>query len=228
MSRGFSDLAYAGFDAIFRPWMSRRIAGVSVVGLPEDVEPDRPLVLVANHVSWWDGFLLMQIRRSIRPRAPFHTVMLQSELQRSRFLRRIGAIGIEPSSPGSVIHAVRELSERTRSRPDSVIFFFPQGRIWPSHRRPLGFKRGIEVFTNAIGSSTLLPVGIHFEPLTKASPQAFVSVGDPIPSEDKPSARDLEHAVEAQLDELLGLIERHGEDVLNHHPFAVNGPHGSH
>ena len=220
MSRGFSTIASAGFHTTFRPWMSRRISGVNITGLAFDIPRDRPIVCVANHTSWWDGFLLMEIRHKLRPNAPYHSVMLESQLRKAPFFRRIGAIGIDPSSPRSVLRVRNELRERLRDRPDSFVFYFPQGRIWPSRRRPLGFKRGIELFIEWLGDALVLPVGIHIEPLNRASPRAFLSVGEPIGSELKPTAGDLERAVEMELDRILEFLDQHGEDAASEWPHA--------
>ena len=220
MSRGFSRIASAGFRRTFRPWMSRRISGVSIAGLTFDVPGDRPIICVANHTSWWDGFLLMEIRHKLRPGSPFHSVMLDSQLRKAPFLRKIGAIGIEPSSPASVLRVRTELQGRLKERPDSFVFYFPQGRIWPSRRRPLGFKRGIERFVDWLGDVVVLPVGIHIEPLNRASPRAFISVGEPIGSALRPTAQDLERAVESELDQILEFLDRHGEDAASEWPHA--------
>jgi 1-acyl-sn-glycerol-3-phosphate acyltransferase len=200
--------------------MARHISGVSMAGLPLGQARQRPLLLVANHVSWWDGFLLMEIRRCLRPTAPFHTLMLETELAKSSFLRRIGTIGIDPASPASILRAARELSARLEKRPDSLVFFFPQGRIWPSRRRPLGFERGAEAFMKSTADVTVLPVGIHIEPLTRFAPHAFLSIGTPISSTVQPSASDLEHAVEHELDNILRFLDEHGEDAVASWPEA--------
>lgn len=223
MSRGFSRLAFAGFSATFRPWMRRRIAAVHLAGLPREIPPAAPLLLAANHPSWWDAFLLWEIRRALRPEAPMHTVMLESELRRHPFLRRIGAIGMDPTAPASVGRAARELERRLHQRPDSVVFFFPQGRIFPSYRRPLGFRRGIELFARRVPTSIVLPVALHLEPLATPAPHAFVAAGAPLPAMDSPSSARVEAAVEAELDAILALLARHGEEAPAHWP----GPAGT-
>ena len=215
MSRGFSPLANAGFSTVFRPWMKRRFSTVSVTTPRAQVFRDVPLMLAANHVSWWDGFLLIELQRLLRPGAPFHTIMLESELRQHPFLRRIGAIGIDPQSPSTVLAAIRELTQRVEERPDSVIFFFPQGRIWPSFRRPLGFKRGIEVFCQAI-DSVVIPVAIHIEPLNRIAPHAFVHAGEPLRDRDGLSASRLELHVQRELDDLMTLLRTYGEDAVTH------------
>jgi hypothetical protein len=200
--------------------MRSRISRVNIAGIPSDIPRSKPIVCVANHTSWWDGFLLMELRRMLRPSAPFHTIMLESELTKSPFLRKIGAIGIDPHSPGSIRGAMIELAARIRDRPDSFVFYFPQGRIWPSRRRPLEFKPGIERFLGAIEESVVLPVAIHLEPLTKAAPSAFLSVGPLLASRPVPRAAILESAITTELDAIFRFIDFHGEDSLAGWPDA--------
>lgn len=221
MSRGFSPPALGAFELFFRPWMRRRLGAIRLAGLPRELDGARPLLLVANHVSWWDGFALREAQRLLRPRAPVHFVMLEAELARHSFLQRIGAIGIDPGSPPSVARAARELEIRVRERPDSVVLFFPQGRIWPSFRRPLGFRRGVEWFARRLAPATVLPLGIHVEPLAGIAPTVWVSAAAPVRvPEGDASAEALQAAVEGELDRVLALLARHGEAS----PAAWPGP----
>jgi hypothetical protein len=173
---GGSPIALRAFDRIFLPWMHRRLR-IRIAGLPGRLPPGRPVVLVANHTSWWDGFLLREVHRLLRPRAPLHTVMLASELRRRRILRALGGVGIEPGDAGTLLTALRTLRERVDRSPETVVIFFPQGRIWPTHRRPLGFQRGVELFVRRLAPATVLPVAIHLEPLHRVAPTAFVLAG---------------------------------------------------
>ena len=224
MSRGFSPVAYAGFSIMFRRWMKTRISGVSISTARSNIPRDTPLLLVANHVSWWDGFLLIELQRILRPDAPFSTVMLESELRQSPFLRRIGAIGIDPDSPSTVLGAIHEVSARVQERPDTLVFFFPQGRIWPSWRRPLGFKRGIEVFAKALGEVAIVPVGLHIEPLNRAAPHVFIRAGEPVAGGEVASSA-LEAMVAGELDQILQIVSEHGEDAPRQIALAAEQLH---
>ena len=111
--------------------------------------------------------------------------------------------------------ALRFLAGKLRERPDSVVAYFPQGRIWPSFRRPLGFERGIELFARRLPVVTL-PVGLHAEPLNRVAPTFFVSIGPP--TQGTVQAEDLERSVEEELDAIHGFLSAHGEDALRRWP----------
>lgn len=214
MSSRFSPLALRLFELAFTPWRRRRIHDLLLAGLPPGLPPGRPLLVVANHVSWWDAFLLREAHRALRPHAPIYTVMLRDELFRFPFFAALGAVGIDPRSAGSLRRALRLLRARLDAHPEAVVLFFPQGRIWPSRRRPLGFRRGVELFARELAPLTVLPVGIHLEPLTAPSPTAFLSAGEPLEvTRSAPAAETLERAVREELDAIHALLDRAGEEA---------------
>lgn len=213
MRSRFSPLALAAFEAFFRPWMRRRLNAVRITGLPRALPGDVPLVLAANHVSWWDTFTLREVHRALRPGAPLYTLASEAELAHLPYFRLTGAFGIDAARPASVRAAVRFVRDRARERRDSTLIFFPQGRIWPSHRRPLGLRRGIEAFVRPIAPCIVLPVAIHHEPGASAAPTVYVSAGLPEHVATDGDHALLEALVEAECDAILDFLSVHGEDA---------------
>lgn len=213
MKTRFSRHVWAGFEAFFTPWMRRRLDGVHVRG--EDRVawlPDIPIMLVANHVSWWDGFLLREVQRRIRPDAPLHVVMTEAELRRFPLFRWMGALPLG-DGPMAARSLLRDMRSRTAG-PTPVFGYFPQGRIWPSHRRPLGFRRGVAWLAARLGPVALVPVALHLEPMTRPGPAAFVSVGRARLVHDGVAPGLLEDEVAALLDGLLQWTSQHGEEAV--------------
>lgn len=210
MTPSYSRRAWAAFELVFRPWMRRRLRGPFVVGeAAADRRLDGPLLVVANHVSWWDGFLLREVHRRVRPEAPFHVVMAETELIRHPYFRRLGAL---PLGSGCMAGRglLRMLEERRTLTPDLVIAIFPQGQIWPSRRRPLAFRPGAAWLATRLAPLTLLPVGLHLEPLNRTAPAAFISVGDPVAVRPGDPV-DAEAGVAAALHRIHASLDRYGE-----------------
>jgi 1-acyl-sn-glycerol-3-phosphate acyltransferase len=177
--------------------------------------PSGPILLVPNHTSFWDGFIMKRVHDRLRPGAPFYTVMLERELERRPLLRRLGGMGIEPGDPRSFRTMLRDLADRLDARRDASVVFFPQGKIWPSFRRPLGFHPGIGTLLRRIPSMTVLPTGIHLEGHHRTGLTAYVSVGRPFPgpAHSEGWIRWLETAVEDEVDRILEHVGLHGEDA---------------
>jgi len=212
MRSRFSPLALAAFEAFFRPWQRRRLNGIRITGLPRALPADLPLVLAANHVSWWDTFTLREVHRHLRPRGPVYTLASEAELQHLPYFRLTGAFGVDPESRASVLAAVRFIRGQARERPDSTLIFFPQGRLWPSHRRPLGFQRGIEAFVRTLSPCVVLPMAVHHEPGTAPAPTVYVSCGAPLHVTRALDAALLEAVIEAEINAILDFLSLHGED----------------
>lgn len=206
----FSTPAVALFEAGFRRWMRARLAGVHLAATGEDLSAGGPLLLVANHGSWWDPFLVRELQRRLRPGAPMYTLMLRSELERRPPLRWLGVVPIDGRDRGSVLAAVRFLRDRVAAEPRASVLIFPQGRIWPSHRRPLGFRRGVETFARRL-DARIVPLGIHLEPLNRVAPTAFLCAGDPLAP--LTAVERVEEAVEMELDRIHSFLAAHGEDA---------------
>jgi 1-acyl-sn-glycerol-3-phosphate acyltransferase len=205
--------ALRAFDVFFTPWRRRRLAGIHIAGLPRSLPAGQPLVLAANHTSWWDGFLLREVHRALRPTAHFTTVMLESELRRFPFFRRLGVEPVQPGSRASLRTLTRRLEALRSDDPDFVLAFFPQGRIWPVDRRPLGFQRGIDRLAAHIAPATLLPIALRIEALNRSTPTAFISVGAPLPvaAGVRTDVHAVEGAVTAQLEALRDFLCSAGE-----------------
>lgn len=210
-----SHTAFRFFDAVFDPWMARRLHDVRI-RVQDPPAKTGPVLLCLNHVSWWDGFLARKLARRLRPGAPLFTVMLEREIRPRPWLRKLGTIGLEPGSTASLKSVLRQLADVGKRHDDAIVSFFPQGKIWPSTRRPLGFERGIHAANKALGAGVILPVGLHLEPGRHPGPTAYVSSGALVEPGHDGGLEDLERRVEAELNLIQGFVTKYGEDADQH------------
>jgi 1-acyl-sn-glycerol-3-phosphate acyltransferase len=215
-----SRLGLRALDALLAPLRRMRLDETRFAFPATPPRADLPVLVAANHVSWWDGFLLREAHERLRPRQPFCIVMTERELSRRPWLRALGAVGIEPGSVSSVRRAFREAGHRRRDEPGSFFVYFPQGVIWPSSRRPLGFERGVALLARVLAPVSILPAAIHIEPLNRARPTPFLVLGEPLVVEpgDSVGASQLAGRVEQELDRLHTFLERHGENAIDAWP----------
>ncbi len=216
-----SPRAWRLFEMGFRPWMKRNLSGVHVAACPgeecegpEDDAARAPLFLVANHTSWFDGFLLREVHRLLRPNAPLRFLMLDRELRRSRSLRWIGGTGFDPARPLTLRRVLAELGELREE--GVVVGWFPQGRIYPATKRPLGFQDGIRLALRRMAPAQVIPVGIHLEMGSSPRPAAWILHGSPLSvaaPPDAPTAHRLEGEVTALLQRIQAHLHAFGEEA---------------
>jgi 1-acyl-sn-glycerol-3-phosphate acyltransferase len=215
----YSRFAWRVMDLALGPRMKLAVHRLFLAGLPRELDEDLPLLLVANHTSWWDGFLIRKAQEQIRREDDFHPVMLDQELRKRPFLRLLGAQGLTPGSSASFRRLLRRFQARREHSGDFTVLFFPQGRIWPSHRRPLGFQPGIRLVAEALAPATTLPLALHIQPGRYPAPLAFLSFGEPIRGDGSPpTGEELEDRVARELDAIHHFLARHGEECENRWP----------
>ncbi len=164
------------------------------------LDPKLPVILVPNHMSWWDGFLCFEVQSKLRPGSGIYSLMLESELKKFPILRKVGCFGMEPGHPASVRRAFVQFRDLVDQNPYRTLTFFPQGEISPMRQRPLGFRRGIEILAKIVGRLQYVPIGLHIEPMNHEKPTAFIHAGKPIDS----ASANIDHKIlEAEVTRLL-------------------------
>lgn len=207
--------AVACFELVFRPFLASRLR-VRLRAVP-NADPGRSRVLFANHHSWWDGFLLRELHRRTWA-GPLWTVMLERELAPRPWFRRLGCLGVDPAEPASVRHLARSLEAIAKGPAGWSLAWFPQGRIWPATRRPMGLRSGLARLAPCLGEVRMFPVALRTEPLNTLRPHAFVSPGKPLGGSGPWATGVLEDALAAELDRLDQELSDMGEDASVHWP----------
>jgi len=101
----------------------------------------RPVLLIGNHFSWWDGFIAYRLN-DLCLRKKFHIMMLEEQLETRMFLNKAGAFSIKRGSR-SVVESLQYASALLHDD-ENMVVVFPQGTITSIHRRPVRFERGTE------------------------------------------------------------------------------------
>jgi hypothetical protein len=167
--QGWAELLFFPY---VRGLLRRSFHRLCLLGEVPPLDRGRPLMIVPNHGTWWDGFFVYLLNRLLFGRK-LHLMMLEEQLQRYGFFRRVGAFGIRPGLPRGVQEALRYSAEVLQD-PDNALCLFPQGELRYHALRPLGFQRGLERILRLCGTSVqLLPLGIRCELLAAQRPEAF-------------------------------------------------------
>lgn len=97
-----------------------------------------PVLLVANHFSWWDGLWVMLHFRQTRWNLA--VPMLASQLQKRPFLRWWGAL---PLQAGRALPHQVAACQAACTQPNQLLLLFPQGKIGSLHTKHFHFQRGL-------------------------------------------------------------------------------------
>lgn len=149
---------------------------ISVLGNIPDPAPDLPLLILPNHSTWWDGFLVYLLNKKIFNR-PGYLMMLESQLSKYQMFSGIGAYSINQKKPKDILaslsYTVSLLNQPVVPR--SLVCIFPQGELLPWATRPLGYQKGLEWILYRYGKMVnLLPLAIRLEFKDAQRPEVFL------------------------------------------------------
>lgn len=99
------------------------------------------VLLIGNHVGWWDGFWAMYLNLKVLKRK-FHFMMLEEQLLRYRFFNYTGAFSVNKGSR-SVVESIRYASELLNDS-ENMLLMYPQGRLHSMYEHHFQFEKGIE------------------------------------------------------------------------------------
>jgi 1-acyl-sn-glycerol-3-phosphate acyltransferase len=159
-----------------------------------------PLLLAANHSSWWDAVLPIVISlRTLGQDA--YGMMDEQQLRRYSFFARAGIFSVDRSSPRSAMATLEYAATLLRGTP-RVLWMFPQGMIVPNDRRPIQCETGIARLARMIGECAIVPVAIRYEVGREERPIACASIGRPthIHGGETTGVRELTHGIEAMME----------------------------
>lgn len=157
----------------------RSFHSINLLGEIPGTPLDQPVLLLPNHSSWWDGFLIYLLNEKVSKR-PLYLMMLESQLKKYPFFSKVGAFSIDPRHPKGVMASLdysRTILELPVS-PAPIVCLFPQGELRPYHVRPLGLENGFDwIITKLRKQLTILLLGIRIEFLEHQLPEVFFQLG---------------------------------------------------
>ncbi len=170
------------FRRIVRRYFRRHFHGVRISGASRLQGITGPLIVYANHSSWWDPMVAILLAEELMPERSHFAPMDEEALSRYGILRKVGIFPIEMKTARGAAQFLR----RGLSIVDEggVLWITPQGRFVDPHVRPLEFKPGLASLAARIASScgvcTLLPLAIEYTFWDERLPEVLLRFGEPV------------------------------------------------
>ena len=168
---------------IFIPYMNRMLkknfSHFYLVNEYPQALKESKLVITPNHISWWDGFLAEFLFSKLLNRK-LHIMMLEEQLKKYWFFKKLGAYSIQPDSIRSILETARYTMELINN-PNNFVITYPQGEIESFEKRPLTLKEGLKYFIKGIENEFyVLPAGFKIHYYNEKHPSIIVRFGKPL------------------------------------------------
>ncbi len=138
-----------------------------------------PLVVVANHPSWWDPLVGLVISEFMHPGRVHYCPMDVNGLRQYPFLERLGFFPLEVGTGRGSLDFLRR-SEAILSRPESVLWITAQGKFVDPRERPVTLKQGIGHLAYRLSAATVVPLALEYPFWNNRCPEALVRFGQRI------------------------------------------------
>jgi 1-acyl-sn-glycerol-3-phosphate acyltransferase len=137
-----------------------------------EVDPNKSILLIANHFSFWDSLILYMICRKILKKE-FYVMVREDTTIKFQYVKYGGAFSINKQSRDmlqSLDYAAELLND-----PQNLVLIFPQGKLYSNFVNTIQFEKGItRVMEKAAGKFQLIFAATFVQYLKQKKPTATV------------------------------------------------------
>ncbi len=167
------------FRRYLRGYFRRNFSGVRVSrASPVLADLDGPLLVYANHPSWWDPIHFSLIAAFEIPGRRVFGPMDADALEKYAFFKKLGVFGIERTRRGAV-RFIRTAAAILDAR-DASLWVTAQGRFSDPRARPLDLQPGIAHLARKLEGAWVVPLAVEYPFWNERHPEALSRFGEPI------------------------------------------------
>jgi 1-acyl-sn-glycerol-3-phosphate acyltransferase len=218
-------------------WIARRnfrreFHTVRVSGLRHLRGLDGPLLVYANHSSWWDPLMAFLVSGTLMRTRRHYAPMDAEALTRYKILSLLGVFPVAVSSARGAVRFLR--TGEAILRGGGVLWVTPQGRFADARERPIVFKPGMAALAARIPGCAVLPMAIEYVFWDERTPEALLQFGEPVRVEEGEATEALEARLVGALEAVMAELQvramsrdaRQFERVLVRGRVGVGGFYG--
>lgn len=184
-------------------------------GRPE-VPEDRPVVIFANHPSWWDGVMFVLLARALFPGRPMFVPMEAGAFARYGFMKRIGAWGVEQDSPRAALGFLRTARTILQTTAHTLWINAP-GRFVDARTRPQPMVAGLVRLPELAPEAIFLPLALEYPFWAEPRAEMLFAFGPGLAGHEL-AALDRPARAAAMAAALHATMDRLAEDALSRDP----------
>jgi 1-acyl-sn-glycerol-3-phosphate acyltransferase len=104
------------------------------------VARDKAVLLLANHFSWWDGFLMYYLNHKLLGKK-FHVMILEDTARQISFFKYMGAFSVNKNSRDMI--ASLDYAAGLLNDSQNMLLIFPQGKLYSNFTDKMVFQKGL-------------------------------------------------------------------------------------
>ncbi len=177
-----------GFQRFLISYLRRNFHAVGVhrdslpvVDFPSDV----PLIVYANHPSWWDPLIAQFLNKTLFPGRHFSAPIDAEALEQYRVFEKLGFYGVKLSTTSGAA-AFLKTSVSLMHENDTAIWITPEGRFADTRDHSAELMPGLAHLCKRSDRAVAIPLALEYVFWDERLPVCLVSLGTPIETSAHP------------------------------------------
>lgn len=163
---------YPLFKWLTRFLLKRNFSSLHIDG--DFFDNGNSVLVIANHISWWDGFWVEYLNQKIFHRK-FHFMMLEGQLKKHWYFQYTGGYSVKPNSR-EVIESI-DYTVELLNKENNLVLMFPQGKIHSTYNNSVHFESGINhIIAKCPNETQIVFVANFTDYFSDAKPHLFIYV----------------------------------------------------
>ena len=164
------------FRVIVRRYFRRQFHAVRIAGAERLTDLRGPVIVYANHSSWWDPMICFLLASELMPERQHFAPMEADSLDRYAVLKRIGVFPVAIESARGAVQFLR--TGQAVLAAGGVLWITPQGRFADPREKPMVFKPGLAALAARVGPCTVLPLAIEYTFWDERKPEVLLEFAE--------------------------------------------------
>lgn len=192
------------FTRIVRSYFRKHFRAVLIQNAEQLKQATGPLIIYANHGSWWDPMISVLLAQTLLPSRKHYAPMDAAPLARYPILRKLGIFPIEPATARGAVQFLRTCEAILKA--GGVLWITPQGRFADTRERPLSFKPGLAALALRVPQAKVLPLAIEYAFWNERLPETLLRFAPAVPIDANSSTETTTHHLESALEAALNSL----------------------
>jgi len=166
------------FQRVVRSYFKRHFRAVMAQQKELLAQATGPLIVYANHSSWWDPMVSILLAQMLLPGRRHYAPMDADALKKYPILSKLGIFPVEMSSARGAAQFLR--TSQAILADGGVVWITPQGRFVDPRETELGFKPGLGALAVRVPEVKLLPLAIEYTFWNERLPETLLRFGQTV------------------------------------------------
>jgi 1-acyl-sn-glycerol-3-phosphate acyltransferase len=170
----------SGFHRFLRPYLKRHFHSIAIEHARRpavDFASGTPLIVYANHPSWWDPLIAHYLHQTLFPDRHFFAPIDAAALEQYRVFEKLGFYGVRLSSTSGAA-AFLKTSQSILADPDSAIWITPEGRFADPRDHSAELMPGLAHLCQRTQHAVVLPLALEYVFWDERLPVCLVTLGE--------------------------------------------------